>query len=128
MLDKTTVSEWLDAYVHAWKTYNREEIGNLFSENAIYQYGPFQEPIRGRTAIVESWLEKPDAPGTYDGHYAPVIIEGNRAVTRGTTLYFEGNNATPVAEWGNVFFLTFDDEGRCSEFCEWYMLHSKQIE
>ena len=121
MLDKMAVAKWLDVYVHAWKTYNREELGNLFSENAIYQYSPFQEPIRGRAAIVESWLEKPDAPGTYDGHYAPVLIEENRAVTRGTSLYFEEDGSTLKTEWSNVYFLTFDDEGRCSEFCEWYM-------
>ena len=128
MLDKTAVSKWLDAYVHAWKTYDREEIGNLFSEDAIYRYSPFHEPVHGRTAIVESWLEKPDAPGTYDGQYAPVVIEGSCAVTRGSSFYFEEDGSTLKAEWSNVFFLTFDDEGRCSEFCEWYLLHSKQIE
>ena len=121
MLEKAAVAAWLDAYVQAWKTYDPEAIGSLFSEDAIYQYNPFREPVRGRAAIISSWLEDRDAPGTYDAHYEPVLIEGNRAVSRGRSLYFEGDGTTLKAEWGNVFFLSFDEEGRCTEFSEWYI-------
>ncbi len=121
MLDRAKVTAWLDAYVRAWKTYDQQAIGDLFNEDAVYAYAPYSEPIRGRTAIVASWLEQPDAPGTYDGHYEPIALEGNRAVANGRSRYFEQDGTTLRAEWDNIFVMSFDDEGRCMEFREWYM-------
>ncbi len=121
MLDRATVTAWLDAYVHAWKTYDEKAIGNLFSEDATYFYNPYSEPVRGRAAIVASWLEEPDTKGSYDGHYAPMVIEDNRAVANGKSRYFEQDGSTLRVEWDNIFVLQFDDEGRCTEYREWYM-------
>jgi len=124
VLDRASVTAWLDAYVRAWKTYDPRAIGDLFSENATYAYDPFSEPIQGRAAIVASWLEQPDTPGTYDGHYEPILVEGDRAVTNGWSLYFEQDGSTLRAEWNNIFVLRFDDDGRCMEYREWYMQRS----
>ncbi|HEX6479192.1 MAG TPA: hypothetical protein VF043_10135 [Ktedonobacteraceae bacterium] len=88
---------------------------------------PFSEPIYGRAAIVASWLEEPDTPGTYDGHYEPIVIEGDRAVTNGRSLYFEQDGSTLKAEWNNIFVLRFDDEGRCTEYREWYMQRPENL-
>ena len=127
MLDRASVTSWLDAYVQAWKTYDPRAIGDLFSENATCAYNPFSEPIQGRAAIVASWLEEPDATGTYDGHYEPILIEGDRAVTNGRSLYFEQDGSTLKAEWNNIFVLRFDDEGRCTEYREWYMRRPENL-
>jgi len=121
MLDRARVTAWLDAYVHAWKTYDQDAIGNLFSKDAMYSYNPYSEPVRGRAAIVASWLEDRDPPGTYDCHYEPIVIEGDRAVANGRSRYFEQDGTTPKAEWNNIFILRFDEEGRCKEYREWYM-------
>ena len=121
MLERATVQRWLDAYVSAWKSYDPQVVGDLFSENATYAYNPFSEPVQGRAAIVASWLEEPDATGTYDGHYEPIMIEGDRAITNGRSLYFEPDGTTLKAEWNNIFVLHFDADGRCSEYREWYM-------
>ena len=121
MIDRARVQSWLDAYARAWETYDPEAIGALFSEDAVYHYDPFGEPLRGRDAIVASWLEEPDAPGTYAAHYEPVPIEGNLAVTNGRSRYFQEDGATLKTEYDNVFILRFDDDGRCTEYREWYM-------
>jgi ketosteroid isomerase-like protein len=121
MLDRATVSAWLDAYVQAWKTYDREAIAALFSEDAVYYSAPYDEAIRGREAIVDSWLREPDEAGTYDAHYEPVVIEGDRAVTNGRSRYFEKGSKKLKKEWDNVFILRFDEQGRCKEYREWYM-------
>ena len=55
MLDRATVQAWLDAYVHAWKTYDPQAISDLFSDDAIYAFDPFSEPLRGRAA---SWTSR----------------------------------------------------------------------
>ncbi len=71
-MDAVTVAAWLAAYVDAWKSYDREAIGALFSDDVKYRYHPYDEPVVGRQAVVESWLGEGehedasarDAPGT----------------------------------------------------------------
>jgi ketosteroid isomerase-like protein len=123
---KAMVSEWLDGYVKAWKTYDKEAIGTLFSEDVVYYYGPYQEPVKGRTALVASWLEQPDEAGTYDAHYEPVLIEGDRVVTNGRSQYFEQDGKTLKTEYDNIFLLQFDAQGQCKEYREWYMERPKK--
>ena len=62
---KSDVARWLDDYVEAWKSYDRErDRGAVRRRRASYRYHPYDEPIRGREAIVESWLDDdPTSPG-----------------------------------------------------------------
>jgi ketosteroid isomerase-like protein len=109
------VQAWLDAYVAAWRTYDRAAIGDLFGEDATYAYHPYDEPLRGRDAIVENWSEEPDEAGSWDASYAPLLIDGERAVATGETRYGDGER------FSNLFVLRFDADGRCTEFVEWFM-------
>ena len=122
-MDHASVQRWLDAYAHAWETYDPEEIGALFSEDAEYFGHPYDPPVRGRAAIIDDWIapERRDAPGSYSGHYEPVVVEGQTAVAHGRSRYFEVEGARPPTEFDNIFMLRFDDAGRCAEFREWYM-------
>jgi hypothetical protein len=119
-VDERAVAAWLDGYSQAWGTYDADEIGALFSDDAIYFYNPFDDPVRGREAIVASWLEDRDETGTYEGRYRPVLVAGDQAVARGYSRYFD-TNGTVAQEFDNLFLLRFDADGRCAEFREWYM-------
>jgi hypothetical protein len=115
------VNAWLEAYSRAWETYDPQAIGDLFSADAAYYYTPYSEPVRGREAIVAAWRAEPDAPGTYNGRYALLAMDGNLAVANGRSRYFEADGATAKAEFDNIFVLRFDDDGRCAEYREWFM-------
>jgi uncharacterized protein (TIGR02246 family) len=119
-VDEQAVAAWLDGYSRAWKTYDPEQIGELFSEDAVYFDNPFDEPVRGREAIVASWLEERDEAGTYEGSYRPVLVAGDVAVARGYSRYLN-TNGTVAEEFDNLFLLRFDANGRCVEYREWYM-------
>jgi hypothetical protein len=123
-MDRAAVQRWLDAYVHAWLTYDPDEIRALFAEHATYCYNPFDdEPVRGREAIVSAWTDPDslDVPGTYNAHYEPVAVEGNVAVSHGRTRFYEVDGTTLRRQFDNIFVLRFDDAGRCTDFREWYM-------
>jgi hypothetical protein len=119
-VDERAVTAWLDGYSQAWGTYDPEAIGALFSEDAVYFYNPFDEVVRGREAIVASWLEDRDEAGTYEGRYRAVLVAGDRAVARGYSRYFDADG-TIAQEFDNLFLLRFDAGGRCTEYREWYM-------
>jgi len=122
-MDHAAVAAWLAAYVEAWKSYDPAAIGRLFSADAEYRYHPWDAPVRGRAAIVASWLEEGnrDAPGTYDAGYAPLVVEGRRAVATGRSRYFAADGASLVREFRNAFVLAFNADGECAEFTEWFM-------
>ena len=73
------------------------------------------EPLRGREAIVESWLSERDEPGSWEASYAPLLVDGDRAVATGESRYADGRT------FSNLYVMRFDGGGRCSEFVEWFM-------
>ena len=119
-MDAEQLTRWLSDYVAAWKSYDRAAIAALFAERATYRYHPADEPIVGVEAIVESWLDEPDAPGSYEASYEPYAVEGDLAVATGTSTYFDKAGEVR-AIYDNCFTLRFDSEGRCSELVEWYV-------
>jgi ketosteroid isomerase-like protein len=118
-ISRATVARWLEDYVKAWEAYDPAAIGALFSEDATYAFHPWDEPVRGRDAIVRTWLDNQDAPGSFTASYAPIAIDGNLAVASGTSRYFK--DGVLDREYYNVFLIRFDDAGRCSAFTEYFM-------
>jgi SnoaL-like domain len=107
---------WLDGYVEAWRSDDPAVIAALFSDDALYRYDPFRDPIVGGAAIAADWLQSSDAPGSWEAEYRPYAVDGNRAVAVGETRYTSGEH------FANVFVLEFADDGRCSSFTEWFFL------
>jgi hypothetical protein len=123
-MDRSTFQRWLDDYVAAWRTYDAEAIGALFTERAEYRYHPWDDPVAGREAIVASWLEEPDEPGSWEARYEPWAIEGDRAVAVGASRYLAPDRESVDREYHNVFLCRFDDDGRCAEFTELFLRRS----
>lgn len=119
---------WLDTYVEAWRTYDPLRIGDLFTADAEYRYHPWDEPLRGREAILADWLapggdaSDRDAEGTYDAHYEPWAVDADRVVAVGRSTYWTASDrATVRTVYDNVFLLVFDAGGRCRSFTELFI-------
>ncbi len=119
-MTRAEVQRWLDDYIAAWRSYDPEEIGELFSEDAEYRYQPWGDPLIGRDAIVSDWIGAPDASGTYDAEYSPYSVDGDRAVAVGQSRY-TNPDGTLKKVFHNVFLLRFDDDGLCRSFTELFM-------
>lgn len=117
---RASVAAWLDRYVRAWRGYDPAAIGELFSDDATYAYHPWDEPVRGREAIVADWRREPDPPDSWDGAYEPLAVDGDLAVVTGRTRYRNPDGSFRTEYWNN-WVLRFDQDGRCTEFTEWYM-------
>jgi ketosteroid isomerase-like protein len=128
-MDKAAVDEWLRAYVVAWKSFDREQIGALFADDVSYRYHPYDEPVTGRAAVVASWLGEEehegastvDPPGTFDVEYRAVAVDGDVAVATGSSRYHATPGGPLTKVFDNCFVMRFDADGRCREFTEWYM-------
>lgn len=123
-MDRQDVQRWLDEYVAAWKSYDRDAIAALFSDDVVYRYHPWDEPVRGRDLVVATWLGEDDhemasdrdEPGTYDATYEPFAVDGETAVAVGESTY-----ESPPTIYDNCFLMRFDSDGRCAEFTEFFM-------
>jgi ketosteroid isomerase-like protein len=128
-MDRDTAQTWLDDYVAAWKSYDRDAIAALFAQDVAYRYHPYDEPLVGRDAVVDSWLGENDAdgastraaPDTSDAHYTPYAVDGDTLVATGTSVYQDLPDGPVTHTFDNCFLIRFDDEGRCVEFTELYM-------
>jgi hypothetical protein len=122
-MDEAAVASWLERYVAAWRSYAPEAIGDLFADDAVYRFQPWEdgdELVRGRDAIVSNWLEAPDDPGSWTAEYRPFAVGADAAAAVGVTRYL-ATDGEPEAVFDNVFLLRFDDDGRCTEFTDVYM-------
>jgi ketosteroid isomerase-like protein len=125
-MERADVDRWLQAYIDAWKSYDRERILALFAEDIECRYEPYSEPVRGAAAVAASWVadDRIDEPGTYDAAYKAIAVDGEVAVATGSSTYAHPDGSIR-AVYDNCFVMRFDDEGRCREFTEWYMKRPK---
>jgi ketosteroid isomerase-like protein len=122
-MDRQQFQAWLDAYVDAWKTYDEAKIAALFADDVEYRYHPHSDPVVGRAAVVKDWLDNKDDPGTYDGEYRVVAIDGETHVANGHSDYFEGPGGPMSDQYFNVYICRFNDRGECTSFTEYWMQH-----
>jgi hypothetical protein len=127
-VDHQSAQAWLDRYVAAWKSYDADAIGGLFSEDVRYRFYSYADWIVGRDAVVASWRAEDDGsqgttrddPGTYDATYSPVAVDGDVVVATGTTTYTETPGGPVTQVFDNCFVMRFDSDGHCREFTEYY--------
>jgi uncharacterized protein (TIGR02246 family) len=127
-MTRADLQAWLDRYVEAWRTGDADQVAGLFTEDAVYRYRPYggdANAVTGRDAIVASWLEEGDLPGSWEAAYEPWAIDGDRAVATGTSRYFASAKG-PERTFHNAFLLRFAPDGRCAEFTEYYMLEEQR--
>lgn len=127
VLTKDRVAGWLEAHDAAWRTADRDAIADLFSEDAVYHLGPFEEswrglagPFRGRDAIAAGWL----AGGIEGEHFLVeseiLALDRQRAVINRRITYLEADGSVE-SRWDTCWVVDFDEAGRCSEYREWYV-------
>jgi ketosteroid isomerase-like protein len=107
--------QWVADYVAAWESNDPEQIGALFSEDAVYFTNPDSEPRRGRDQIVAGWLEDLDEPGTWSFDWKILHEDDGFVVVQGKTFY------PAEKDYLNLWIVRLDNDGRATEYTEWYM-------
>lgn len=118
-MDADALRSWVDRYRVAWESNEPDDIAGLFTEDATYATDPYSEPWRGRDAIVKEWLDAKDEPGQTEFRSEVMAIDDDLGFVRGWTTYLD----PPERTYSNLWVIRLDDDGRCSEFVEWYMKH-----
>ncbi len=120
-LTRDQFADWLDRYIAAWRSGDPAEIGDLFSEEVVYSQNGGQTSLEGRAAVVADWLADAYEPeAEWEASYEPLAIEEQVHVAVGSTRYLRENGVHE--DFSNIFVCRFDDDERCCDLREWWML------
>ncbi|TCM45940.1 nuclear transport factor 2 family protein [Kribbella sp. VKM Ac-2568] len=111
------LERWIARYRLAWETNDPADIAALWTEDAAFYRRPDEEPVLGRDAIVDAWLEVADAPGETTFDYQVLGFGDGVGFVRGWTTYL----TDPPSEFSNLWLIRLDRDGRAHEFTEWWM-------
>jgi hypothetical protein len=113
-----SATDWIESYKKAWASNEPDDIRALFTVDATYSYRPNDAKApRGHDEIVASWLEGKDESGDYSFEYWVVSESDAVAVVQGVTDY----SASGGKVYDNLWVIRFADDGRASDFTEWYI-------
>lgn len=107
---------WIDGYVRAWESNDEADIRALFTPDGRYFAEPWRPPEEGQEAIVASWLERRDEPGTFQ-------FEGDVAGIDGRTFFYSAvTRYTSGTVYSNLWVVRLDPAlERAESFTEWWM-------
>jgi hypothetical protein len=113
------LTQWLDAYGKAWEERDPAAASQLFTEDAVYQWGPFDRKLRGRVMIREAWAEAVETQQNIAFGYEVLTATARGGIVRWwVTNDAPEQNLREKAE--GIFRLGFDDSGLCTSLEEWW--------
>jgi hypothetical protein len=118
-LTREQLTEWLDAYFDAWRSNQGSEVAKLFAKEAVYSYGPFREPARGRDQIVANWVAD-GAPRSAESHYEILSVGDDLGIVHWTVRQKAHDFHEPTLELDGILVLRFNAAGECVEHLEWF--------
>lgn len=126
-LSLESLSQWLDRYFTAWKTNEPVEVAGLFTEDAVYYYGPFQEPARGRVRIVERWIADPQQQTDIRTTFEPLAVNGQMGIAHWQVAFRSAEQPLVETRLDGILVLIFDEQMRCREHREWYVRQDVRV-
>ncbi|WP_411699578.1 nuclear transport factor 2 family protein [Conyzicola sp.] len=109
------VTRWVEAYRSAWISNDADEIGALFTEDALYEFRPNDpDPWRGRDEIVTGWIEEPDSPEVWKLDVRVLgVLADDTAVAQAFVEYLDDR-----PDYDDLWFIELEN-GRARRFTEW---------
>jgi hypothetical protein len=120
MAAMTVFKTWLEQYGRAWIQGDPDAIVVLFAPNCRYYETPFDEPMVGRTAVYQYWVE-----GAKEGQEkvtftaVPITVQGQTGYAHWQATFTRQPQRSFV-ELDGILAATFDEAGFCTEFREWW--------
>jgi ketosteroid isomerase-like protein len=119
------LDRWLDVYGRAWERKDVDVFVACFTEDAVYAWGPWAEPLRGhdeiRAATERAITTQEDIQF---GHEALAITSDGRGIARWWVSTRVPGEDT-IEENEGIFLVTLDENRRCTEFREWFNSRSR---
>lgn len=107
------LSEWLDAFGAAWEARDAQASCDLFTEDAVFQWGPFDQRLRGRVMIREWWAELFEQQEKVEFGYEVLAARQRGGIVRWWTI-------AEKTKLEGIYKLAFEESGLCSDLHGWW--------
>jgi ketosteroid isomerase-like protein len=111
---------WLDLYGRAWERQDVEAFVACFTDDAVYCWGPFGEPLRGAEEIRERTTAAVTAQSNIAFRHEPLAVTPDGRGISWWAVAFDVPATDGHVELEGIFLVTLNDECRCTEFREWW--------
>ncbi len=118
------IDAWLLRYGAAWEARDGEAAARLFTDDAVYCWGPHDPPLQGRDAIGERWSQATDDQRDVRFRHEILGIDGDRVFARWWSTFVRLPTGWRV-ELDGVFVLDFSDGDRCHRLQEWWLARER---
>lgn len=110
---------WIEAYGKAWIARDSNRFGALFAEDAIYYWTPFNEPLKGREAIVAAFSKA--VGGERDIEYGARVLytsaELGAAHWSAALTKLRGGKRQHL---DGIFVVVFNEAGKAISLRQWH--------
>lgn len=114
------LNDWLRDYFLAWQSNDADDVRRLFSEDAVYYYGPFREPAVGRETIVANWVADPQGQQDVQFEYEPLAINNDIGIAHWQVSFATHSAPGRRTEVDGILVLRFNEQMACTEHREWF--------
>jgi SnoaL-like protein len=115
-MDRQGVANWLAAYERAWRSAGTDALATVFTNDAVYRQGPYDEPVIGLPAIGRMWERERSGPDEVFTMAADTVaVDEDTAVVRVEVTYGDPLDS----EFRDLWVIRFASDGRAREFEEW---------
>jgi hypothetical protein len=122
-MNEPAFRQWLEAYGHAWESRDPQAAAELYTSDGTYQVTPFLEPLRGRQAILEYWMEVSGTENEISFGYEILAVTQQLGIAHWHASFVRTPPGLPTKLDG-IFVISLDAGGKCSLLREWW--HKQQ--
>jgi len=98
----------LDEFAEGWNRGEPGRMADAFLPDGVYQPGPFDEPLKGRQAILDYWRDVPVAQSDVAFRYGEIFVAGPWFSTEFRCTYVRRRTGESVDVRGALFCETRD--------------------
>ena len=109
---------WLEKLINIWSTRNPNGVLDLVAEQFIWHDAPFDKPITTKEDLLREWQSILNH-GEINVTYEILSIENNIGIAHWHAT-FTRLPSGGKAELDGIYKVTLDENGKCTEFHQWY--------
>jgi hypothetical protein len=118
-MDRDMFDQWLQRYIDCQERGEPEGIRQLWAEDGVYWWGPFEEPRYGVEAVYEHHRDALSHQSDWKCECEVLAVTDKYGIARFHLTLNDEMLGAPNT-YDGIFLVHLDDEGRCTLFQEWY--------
>ena len=118
-MNRQMFEQWMEKYIRRQEQGDPEVIKELWAQDGVYWWGPFQEPRHGMQAVYEHHKNALSHQSAWKCDYTVLATSENCGVARFRLTLNDHTPGEPNT-YDGIFLVHLNDEGKCTLFEEWY--------